>query len=123
MSLRGKRDIAATAALKREGYFVDKDSFLGLPDDKHVAHFYLEGEDRSEARRKLVKKAFRGKKSPVCALCHNFISEWHDFEMDHVEDGLGAQRCDCQHNLRLVHRDCHRKKHVHVQWTPKTEVA
>lgn len=113
--MRGaKKDIAVTKLLWKNGFFLDKRSFVSLGEP----HLYLKGRDIGQQRDKLAPFG----RTLICGLCRRPIPEYHDWHMDHKEGGTSG-RCDCLHNLQPVHAECHYKKHVHVQWTPKTEVA
>jgi len=107
MSPRGtKRDLGVTKLLFDNGLLLDKRSFVS-----HEPHLYLKGQDIAEQRAR-VAAASRG----LCGICgkpFGGIFEY-DWEMDHIQGGT-VGRCDCLHNLRAVHIECHRRKHVHVK--------
>lgn len=100
MSFEHNRDEGATGL--RE--FSSPDSYVSSD-----GHEYLAGADRS-ARRLEVYRRDRGR----CWKCGERIP-WEFGEMDHIEGGLGAQRCDCLHNLRWACGEDHRDKHVAVR--------
>lgn len=85
-------------------------SFRVHPGMEHAC-VYLFGEDRGE-RRAEVRFHYRGR----CVDCGIYC--WIRGEMDHVEGGLGPQRCDCYENLRWrcgpSANNCHAKKHRRI---------
>lgn len=70
-----------------------------------AGHEYLFGEDVSLRRAEIFKRD-KGK----CYRCGAYYG-WDYGHMDHVEGGLGPQRCDCPHNLQWACPKCHSKKH------------
>lgn len=110
-----KKDTAVTKLLFRNGLFLDRRSFVSLHGNE--PHLFLKGEDVSAQR---LRVWYRSKNR--CAICKKeFVFEYYDeWEMDHKQGGL-VGRCDCLHNLRIVCPECHRKKHIHPQFTPKQQ--
>lgn len=97
----------------KQAKFLDPRSYIGNRIHPGTSHpcVYLRGEDRSY-RRDEVRLIAQGK----CTDCGVYC--WIDGEMDHVEGGLGTQRCDCFENLSWRcgsrYNNCHTKKHGRI---------
>lgn len=87
---------------------------LGFVDDRSFrsidGHDYLKGDD-IRSRRQEVYDRDKG----ICRKCYTPVS-WSYGHMDHVVGGL-VGRCDCMHNVQWLCPDCHRAKHVQVQFS------
>jgi HNH endonuclease len=106
------KDERVSALLVESGFFENEDSFIGY-DLEMTPHLLLEGEDVSRQRTRLWKALKYRPEGRACGICHKPITN-PDWEMDHIQGGT-VGRCDCLHNLRAVHRYCHREKHVKTQ--------
>jgi 5-methylcytosine-specific restriction endonuclease McrA len=85
-----------------------------LDENSYVAfsgHEYLYGLD-VEPRRWQVYNSQNG----TCAYCEEKVT-WKLSQLHHIEGGYGSQRCWCLHNLEILCKDCHKKKHVHPMWS------
>ena len=96
--------------------FLDKRSFISLS-----GHLYLKGDDIREQRQKVYERD-----KGICHgidvegyRCKRYVS-WNTGHMDHIQGGL-VGRCDCMHNLQWLCPDCHRAKHVQVQFSRRVE--
>jgi len=78
-----KRDVTATKALFANGFFVDRGSFLSLPDSSGMVHVRMEGMDRAKNRELAIRLA-RGK----CSICGK---AWPDNLLELHHPG----KCDC----------------------------
>jgi|SRR5690348_5738397 len=77
-------------------------------DMELVPHLKLFGEDMSEQRELVMRRAkgrceYRNEAGKRCPVRDNL-------EMDHVQGGL-VGRCDCLHNLQMLCPRCHQAKH------------
>jgi 5-methylcytosine-specific restriction endonuclease McrA len=110
MSLRGKRDIQATAAAK----FYSQHSFIRLGDGADI----LSGKDWKIRRQECAERDdYR------CRYCGRDIAG--NFADPHHVVPRGNGGSDNMDNLRTLCRDCHNLKHPEkqVQWTKKTQAA
>jgi|SRR5690242_1849926 len=94
--LQHHRDDVAT----REKGYEDPRSFVS-----YAGHEYLSGKDVGK-RRKEVRKRDGNR----CVRCGEYVTE-DQMEMDHIQGGIGPQRCWCLHNLQTLCHECHTKKH------------
>ena len=115
--IENQRDEQRTLELRKLGIFEDRRSWISF-----AGHVYLQGYDRSRLRA-LVREDADG----ICYVCKNKAR--FDGDMDHIEGGLGPQRCDCYHtklangkkhtNVGWIHgmfsrKACHQKKHHRI---------
>lgn len=113
------KDEAMTKMLRENGTLQDKRSFVSLPFKTPGAHsdgphLFLYGIDMTLQRgRVLIRAGF----SCECRPAGSFGDIWHSvgLELDHIQSGT-AHRCDCMANLRMVCKECHHKRHVHVRF-------
>ena len=117
MPRRHKIDRPVTRMMYREGYFLDKDSFVSLPDGMDSeSHVLLAGEDWKRQRERIWLRD-RG----ICKICGKPVDGIAD--PDHIiPKGKGGT--DDIDNLRTVGRKCHNARHPEkqVQWTKKQAV-
>jgi hypothetical protein len=109
-------DKTTTMKLRRLKVFDDPGSYVSIS-----GHVYLEGWDRTMLRERVFAE------QKVCALCGLPLAP-HQGDLEHINGGLGPQRCDCYHtlladgktrhtNVQRTHsmrdplHNCHRKKH------------
>jgi hypothetical protein len=101
-----KKDITVTRLLFENGLLLDKRSFVSWGAEPHL---YLKGEDVGRQRERLWLSG-----NSECEICRKPIHFNQIWQMDHKQGGL-VGRCDCRHNLRITHAECHRARHVQVQ--------
>jgi len=87
-------DHTATEALRLNGLFEDRGSFISLPDLSRVTHVHLEGKDRSAQRHRLYVKS-KGK----CAICRRWSPENEEMQHRMLGPAPGEMHhpgnCDC----------------------------
>jgi hypothetical protein len=113
-----KRDLAVTLMLFENGFFLDKRSFVSMD-----AHLYLEGEDLTRQRERIYSRDAGWCKLENSPECHNKRGSSmgrEEFDLDHRQGGL-TERCDCDHNLQVACKPCHRLKHVRPRFTTSEE--
>jgi hypothetical protein len=101
-----KKDIAISRLLVKNGLLLDKRSFVSLGPEPHL---FLRGYDIVYQRQRVWSHS-----KDKCASCKRLLSEV-EWEMDHIQGGMVGRHDDLS-NLRALCRDCHRKRHVQVQW-------
>lgn len=106
-----KLDRATTELLHRIGLLQDKRSFVSLQ-----GHAFLKGQDVCAARARAITRASTGDpddfvscQAPGCTLAMAPY-QMELAEMHHL-DNRPSFRCDCDHNLAMWCRYCHRKRH------------
>jgi hypothetical protein len=112
-----KKDVTTTKVLRANGLLLDKRSFISLGAE---AHLLLKGDDIVCQRQRVAHRT-KGR----CGICRKpmeIFGPSADWEMDHKKN-KPAERCDCLHNLRAVHPDCHRRRHPQTQFLRKTEAG
>jgi len=109
-------DERVTKLLFREGFFLDRRSYLGHTVDDFVPHLHLEGKDRSNLRVWLFSKG------RMCQLKLPGCEGWAT-EMDHVGESVDADRFDERKKVRRACGSCHRKRHNRVIKSGKAEDA
>lgn len=103
-----KQDRKLTRALFENGFFRDRRSKAAYDSDINP-HFLLEGQDKIDQCMTIRAKA------KTCAICGQPIVP-ENTEVDHYPNSGNYRRCDCRHNLRAVHRACHRERHPHTKF-------
>jgi len=117
-----RRDEELTAAMYEAGVFEDKKkrSYVATWLHPGTAHrcIYLFGIDKTRLRQETIQRA-----NGFCEGCD--VKHWvgEEGEDDHIQGGLGRQRCDCSENHQLVCQEFHRRKHVAVRWTRREREA
>lgn len=114
-----KKDVPVTKLLWENGFFLDKDSFLGWRSDS-TPHLFLKREDIGAQRNRIYERDAGWCKLQISPQCQNHRGASipkDEFELDHIKGGL-VERCDCEDNLHVACRACHRAKHVQVRWSP-----
>jgi hypothetical protein len=103
-----KVDRQTTQLLRANGFFLDRRSYLTMPDaESATVHLVLLGEDLSAQRNRVYMKQ-RG----ICKVCKKQV--FIDSGEYHHTRGIG-QRCDCLPSKRCTgvefrHRECHQHR-------------
>ena len=123
--MRGARkDVSVSKLLYKNGIFLDRRSFVSL--NANEPHLFLFGDDIKMQRERVWARS-KGK----CGICKKKIEIapyegqfdfGKDWEMDHIQGGL-VGRCDCLHNLRATHPECHRAKHVRPRFGERAQAV
>lgn len=90
-------------------HYLDRRSFVSLPDIHGVPHEILFGEDCTTRRRDLFERS-----EGLCELQANadcrVVATWDDGEWHHVNTQPG-KRCDCLHAAKWSCKNCHQLLH------------
>jgi hypothetical protein len=101
-----KRCNEETKKRKESGAYRDRRSFRSLD-----GHDLLYGVDKALRRESIFMLSPDRHEIP-----------WDEGEWDHVRnEHNNFRRCDCVAGGRWIRPKAHREKHVHPQWTPKSE--
>jgi hypothetical protein len=105
-----KRDEPETKVAYEIGRFHDahKRSFVTLPK-RGESHVILAGVDVLEARLRIYERDKGRCQLRASADCKGWVN-WNEAELEHKMGG-NADRCWCDHNLRISCRPCHVQKH------------
>ncbi len=111
-----KRDERATMRLFENGLFQDERSAL-VYDTHHVPHLILRGVDMIEQRERIYQRDAGWCKinGPRCLNKRGASQAREECELHHKKGGLTG-RCDCDHNLEIACRKCHRTQHVQTRF-------
>ena len=97
-------DAKVTALLRRNGFFKDRDSYLGHTVEDNEPHLHLEGKDRSALREWLF--AHRNTCQIKLPGCTRIATE-----MDHDGEAAEGTRFDERGHVRRACHSCHVNRH------------
>lgn len=97
-------DRKVTRLLRREGFFVDRRSYIGHTVEDMEPHLHLEGVDRSNLRDWLFGRG------GLCQIKLPGCTTWAS-EMDHAGEAAEATRFDERKYVRRACKSCHDKRH------------
>ena len=128
--IENMRDPDATAVRG----FHSPDSFVTIAGHEYLAgeldHAFRRAEIYRQAGGEVVlhltedgKHVHHGEnlKDATCQGCETpHRVSWHWGEWDHIQGGVGPQRCDCAHNGRYVCKPWHQAHHRGPRWTKRS---